>query len=95
MADWVERDPFVGDVRGTGLFIGIDLVRDKANKEPLTRSVCERIFRECLKRGLLTMTYSHRVRIQPPLSIDEGTVDSAVAILGEVFDLLARERSWK
>jgi 4-aminobutyrate aminotransferase-like enzyme len=95
MGDWVERYPFVGDVRGAGLFIGIDLVRDKVAKEPVSKAVCERIFNECLQRGLLTMTYTHRVRIQPAMTIDEGTVDSAIAVLGEVFDLVAREGCWK
>ena len=93
--DWVDRYPFVGDVRGAGLLIGIDLVRDKSTKEPISKSTCKRIFQECLKRGLLTMTYTHRVRIQPAMTIDEGTVDSAVAILAEVFDLVAREGCWK
>jgi 4-aminobutyrate aminotransferase/(S)-3-amino-2-methylpropionate transaminase len=95
MKDWVDRYPFVGDVRGAGLFIGMDLVRDKKTKEPMSRAVCQRIFHECLKRGLLTMTYTHRVRIQPAMTIDEGTVDSAVGILTEVFDLVAREGCWK
>jgi 4-aminobutyrate aminotransferase / (S)-3-amino-2-methylpropionate transaminase / 5-aminovalerate transaminase len=93
--DWVDRYPFVGNIRGAGLFIGIDLVRDKATKEPISNTVCERIFHECLKRGLLTMTYTHRVRIQPAMTIDEGTVDSATAILSEVFDLVAHEGWWK
>jgi 4-aminobutyrate aminotransferase-like enzyme len=93
--DWVDRYPFVGDVRGAGLMIGIDLVRDKSTKEPISKSTCRRIFQECLKRGLLTMAYTHRVRIQPAMTIDEGTVDTAVAILAEVFDLVAREGCWK
>jgi 4-aminobutyrate aminotransferase/(S)-3-amino-2-methylpropionate transaminase len=93
--DWADRYPFVGDVRGAGLFIGMDLVRDKTTKEPMSNAVCQRIFHECLKRGLLTMTYTHRVRIQPAITIDEGTVDSATAILAEVFDLVAREGCWK
>ena len=93
--DWTDRYPFVGDVRGAGLFIGIDLVRDKTTKQPLATSVCQRIFHECVARGLLTMTYTHRVRIQPAMTIDEGTVDSATAILTEVFDLVAREGYWK
>jgi 4-aminobutyrate aminotransferase / (S)-3-amino-2-methylpropionate transaminase / 5-aminovalerate transaminase len=95
MEDWVDRYPFVGHVRGAGLLIGIDLVRDKATKEPLAQDVCRHIFQECLKRGLLTMAYTHRVRIQPALTIDEGTIDSAAAILTEVFDLIAREECWK
>ena len=95
MEDWVDRYPFIGDVRGAGLFIGMDLVRDKATKEPLSTAVCQRIFQECLKRGLLAMTYTHRVRIQPAMTIDEGTVDSATAILAEVFDLIALEGCWQ
>jgi 4-aminobutyrate aminotransferase-like enzyme len=95
MGDWADRYPFVGDVRGAGLLIGMDLVRDKATKEPVSETVCRRIFDECLKRGLLAMTYTHRVRIQPAMTIDEGTVDSAIAILAEVFDLVAHEGSWK
>ncbi|MBI4403060.1 MAG: aspartate aminotransferase family protein [Deltaproteobacteria bacterium] len=82
----VDRYPFVGDVRGRGLFIGMELVKDKATKEPLPRPVTEKIFQECLKRGLLTMAYSASFRIQPALTIDEATVDEAVAILTEVFE---------
>jgi 4-aminobutyrate aminotransferase-like enzyme len=93
--DWSDRYPFVGHVRGAGLLIGMDLVRDKSTKEPVSSAFCQRIFQECLKRGLLTMTYTHRVRIQPAMSIDEGTVDAATAILAEVFDLIAREGCWK
>jgi 4-aminobutyrate aminotransferase-like enzyme len=73
----------------------MDLVRDKKTKEPMSRAGCQRIFHECLKRGLLTMTYTHRVRIQPAMTIDQDTIDTATAILAEVFDLIANEGSWK
>ena len=95
LSDWTERYPFVGDVRGAGLFIGLDLVRDKKSKEPLAKKTCRRIFDECLRRGLLTMTYTPRVRLQPALTIDEATVDTAAGILTEVFDLIAAEGCWK
>jgi len=93
--DWVDRYPFVGDLRGAGLFIGIDLVRDKASREPVSKATCQRIFHECLQRGLLTMAYTQRFRIQPAMTIDKDTVDSATAVLAEVFDLVAREGCWK
>jgi 4-aminobutyrate aminotransferase-like enzyme len=95
MEGWPDRYPFIGNVRGAGLFIGLDLVRDKETKEPMSHAVCHRIFHECLKRGLMTMTYTHRVRIQPAMTIDQDTVDSATAILAEVFDLITHEGSWK
>jgi 4-aminobutyrate aminotransferase/(S)-3-amino-2-methylpropionate transaminase len=90
-----DRYPFVGDVRGRGLLIGVDLVRDRGSKEPLAKDVCVRLFRECLKRGLISMVYSPSFRVNPPLTIDEGTAANALAILDEVFAVLAREGGWR
>jgi len=90
-----DRFSFVGEVRGRGLFLGVELVKDKKTKEPLPRTVTNRVFDECLKRGLLTMAYAASFRIQPAMTIDEGTVDQAVAILDEVFQLVEREGLWK
>jgi 4-aminobutyrate aminotransferase-like enzyme len=92
---FADRYPFVGDVRGRGLFLGLDLVRDKATKEPLSTRAARRIFDECLRRGLLTMGYAPRLRLQPALTIDEPTAMTAVAILADVFDVIDRERVWE
>jgi 4-aminobutyrate aminotransferase-like enzyme len=92
---FVDRYPFVGFVQGAGLLLRMELVRDKATKEPLPRRVTERIFTECVRRGLLTMAYAASFRIQPALTIDEATARNALAILGEVFDLVERERIWQ
>src|SRR5262249_15202584 len=54
---FVERYPFVGHARGAGLFLGLELVKDKKTKEPLPRRTTERIFKECVARGLMTMAY--------------------------------------
>jgi 4-aminobutyrate aminotransferase / (S)-3-amino-2-methylpropionate transaminase / 5-aminovalerate transaminase len=91
LAPFVDRYPFVGQVRGLGLFLGIELVKDKATKEPLPRKVTHRIFGECLRRGLLTMSYSPSFRIQPALTIDEPTARNGIQVLREVFDLVERE----
>lgn len=92
---WVDRYPFVGTVRGAGMFMAIELVSDKVKKTPLTRKVTERIFTECVRRGLLTMSYSASFRIQPPLTTDEATARNGLAILGEVFDVVDREGWWR
>jgi len=92
---WVDRYPFVGTVRGAGMFLAIELVSDKVKKTPLPRKVTERIFGECVRRGLLTMSYSASFRIQPPLTTDEATARNGLAILGEVFDLVDREGWWR
>jgi len=87
-----ERYPFVGCVQGAGMFMRVELVRDKVGKEPLPRPVTERIFHECVKRGLLTMAYAASFRIQPALTMDEATAKNGLAVLREVFDLVERER---
>jgi 4-aminobutyrate aminotransferase-like enzyme len=92
---WVDRYPFVGTVRGAGMFLAIELVSDKVKKTPLARKVTERMFGECVRRGLLTMSYSASFRIQPPLTTDEATARNGLAILREVFDLVDREGWWK
>jgi 4-aminobutyrate aminotransferase/(S)-3-amino-2-methylpropionate transaminase len=92
---FVDRYPFVGFVDGAGLLLRMELVKDKKTKEPLPRQVTARIFSEAVKRGLLTMAYAASFRIQPALTIDEGTAKNGVAILREVFDLVERERLWQ
>jgi 4-aminobutyrate aminotransferase-like enzyme len=89
-----EQYPFVGFVQGAGLFLRIELVKDRKSKEPLPRRVTERIFMECVRRGLLTMAYSASFRLQPALTIDEATARNGIAILREVFDLVLREKLW-
>lgn len=81
---------FVGDVRGAGLFLGLELVKDKRTKEPLSKTVTNRIFAEFLKRGLLTMAYAASFRIQPAM-----TIDNAIAILREVSDWVKVEELWR
>jgi 4-aminobutyrate aminotransferase-like enzyme len=90
-----EKYEFIGDVRGVGLLVGVDLVKDRKSKEPLAKKVTERIFLECLRRGLLLMGYMPRVRINPPLTITREEMDQGLGVLDEVFAELARDRSYR
>src|SRR5207237_5589681 len=54
---WPDRLRWVGDVRGEGLFLGVELVSDRETKEPLARKICGEIFQDGLRRGLLAMSY--------------------------------------
>ena len=90
-----EKYEFIGDVRGQGLLIGIELVKDRLSKEPLDKKVCVRMFQECLRRGLISMIYNPHFRVNPALSIDRETADTSIGILDEVFALIARDGSWR
>ncbi|MGH7806227.1 MAG: aminotransferase class III-fold pyridoxal phosphate-dependent enzyme, partial [Candidatus Binatia bacterium] len=90
-----EKYDLIGDVRGEGLMIGLELVRDRKTKEPLPRNVCERIFLESLRRGLLHMGYVPRIRINPPLTITAEQIDEGLGVLDEVFALVSADDSWK
>jgi len=90
-----EKYEFVGDVRGKGLLIGIDLVRNLKTKALMSRRVTEVIFREALKRGLLLMGYFPRVRINPPLVISEAQAEAGVEILDEVFAYVRDHVDWR
>jgi 4-aminobutyrate aminotransferase-like enzyme len=90
----LEKYDFVGEVRGKGLLIAVELVKSKQTKEPLAKSSCEWIFRQCLERGLLTMAYAPRVRINPPLVITEAEALEGAAILNDVFAAMQQKGGW-
>ncbi len=85
-----EKYEFIGDVRGCGLLIGVELVKDRKTREPLDKAVTRRIFLETVKRGLLCMNYKPHFRINPPLVLSRDEADEGLAILDEVFTHVAR-----
>ncbi len=92
---WLDRYPFIGTVRGSGMFLAIELVSDRRTKAPLSRAITERIFHACVQRGLLAMTYAASIRLQPALTTDAATAANGLAILREVFDVVAAEGWWR
>jgi len=80
-----ERFRSVGEVRGKGLMLGIELVRDRLTKEPVPKEVAQALYQECLRRGLVAMTYSPTIRINPPLVISEDTALEGLGILEEAL----------
>lgn len=80
----------IGDVRGKGLLIGIELVKNRKTKEPLEKNITLKLFQECLKRGMIAMCYSHNIRINPPLVINQDEVDKAVNIFDEALAAITK-----
>jgi 4-aminobutyrate aminotransferase len=82
-ADWRERHKCVGDVRGKGLMIGIEFVRDQKTKEPAT-DLRNQVIHRAFERGLLVLgAGDSSLRLAPPLVIDEEQADFAIRTLDE------------
>ncbi len=81
MADFPSRFPVVGDVRGLGLMIGIELVRNQATKERAP-DLRDKLVQMCFERGLLVLGAGpNTVRLSPPLVITREQADFAVDTL--------------
>lgn len=91
LRDLALKYSFIGDVRGRGLFIGLELVKDRRTKEPLDAETTGLVFQEALRRGLLLMGYHYRIRINPALNITREIADAGIEVLDEVFDRVGRK----
>ncbi|HTC64090.1 MAG TPA: acetyl ornithine aminotransferase family protein [Candidatus Saccharimonadales bacterium] len=83
MVDWTARHRIVGDVRGKGLMIGVEIVRDQKTKER-AGDLREAIVDLAFEKGLLLLgAGENTIRIAPPLVIDEEQAAFAVQTLGD------------
>ncbi|MGZ4387902.1 MAG: aspartate aminotransferase family protein, partial [Gaiellaceae bacterium] len=88
MLQWQERFPAIGDVRGLGAMLAIELVRDRETKEPaadLATAVAEAAF----ERGLLLLKagiYSNCIRVLSPLTLTDGELEEALGAWEEALE---------
>jgi len=91
----MDTHPLVGDVRGRGLMIGLELVRNRQTKERATRER-DGVVRECFKRGLLVLgAGQNAIRLCPPLVLTQEQADTAIGILDQALTAVVgtRERT--
>lgn len=84
------RCPYLGDVRGMGLVMGLEFVKDKQTKEPAP-DVIRLVIDRCAERGLLVGSvgmYGNVLRVAPPLVITRELADESLAIMDEVLSNL-------
>jgi 4-aminobutyrate aminotransferase len=75
----------IGDVRGLGLMIGVELVKDKGTKE-MAKAETEALMLECFKRGLLLLPCGpNSIRFSPPLIITQSQANTALEIFAEAL----------
>lgn len=84
--------PYVGDVRGKGLLIGIELVKDKETKEPIDVSIVNRVIGSCKEKGLIigkngatVAGYNNVLTIAPPLNIELEDLELIIKTLRDVL----------
>jgi alanine-glyoxylate transaminase/(R)-3-amino-2-methylpropionate-pyruvate transaminase len=82
-----EKHSLIGEVRGLGLMLGVELVKDRATKEP-ARDECAAVFEKCRDLGLLTGKgglYGNVLRIKPPMCITEADADFMIEVIDEAL----------
>lgn len=87
--------PMIGDVRGPGLFIGIELVKDKKTKKPAIDEAIK-MFTKCLEKGLFfglnaRAGFGNVIKLKPPLVITDEQADKALDIIDETLKEVEKE----
>jgi 4-aminobutyrate aminotransferase len=88
---WKSTHPLVGDVRGRGLMIGIELVKDKTTREPAA-ALRNRVETLCFEKGLMILGCGETsIRLCPPLIVTEEEASVALDILEECLSQVEKE----
>ena len=80
---WMDKYEVIGDVRGIGVMLGIEFVKDKVTKEP-NKDIVNKLVNECVQHGLIIEgagTYGNVVRFLSPLVITDEQLESGFEIL--------------
>ena len=91
LRDWPERHPLVGDIRGKGLMVGIELVKNRETKE-VAAEQRERLVQLAFESGLLLLGCgASTVRLMPPLNVSRRQIDIALEILDRCLHRMEQE----
>jgi 4-aminobutyrate aminotransferase / (S)-3-amino-2-methylpropionate transaminase / 5-aminovalerate transaminase len=88
MEAWQERFPQIGDVRGLGAMLAIELVKDPATKEP-DADLATALVEEAARSGLLLLKsgiYSNCIRVLSPLTLSDAELDEALAVWEQALE---------
>ncbi len=84
--------PEIGDIRGPGLKIGVELVKDPVSKQPIPRATTDKILEKAIEKGLFfQITGQSILKIKPALIIKENEIDEAMGILAEAMKEVLRK----
>lgn len=87
---WVQKHPMVGDVRGLGLMIGVEMVKDNKTREE-AHDERDRIVDLAFERGILFLgSGANSIRIAPPLIVSQEQADIAMDVLEECISMVEK-----
>ncbi len=82
----MERRPQIGDVRGHGLMLALELVKDRSSKQPYTSKETNNLMINMALLGLILSNHGNHLRLLPPLIIDETLADEVLHIFDRSMD---------
>ena len=86
-----DKHPCIGQIRGLGMFNGIELVKNRQTREPLVpfagKGVMAEMMAFAMKEGLYLSHFSNTIRLTPPLNISHEDIDTGLSILDRTLDL--------
>ncbi|MEZ9929583.1 aspartate aminotransferase family protein [Vibrio breoganii] len=85
LLELMEKHKTIGDIRGKGMFWALELVEDRATREPLSNSKIALLKSKLTKKGLLTFIVNNRIHVTPPLIIKPNEIAQGVAIISQVL----------
>ena len=83
LQDLAERHPLIGDVRGRGAMVAMELVEDRETKAP-AKHAASRLIEECYRQGVIVLkagTFDNVIRLLPPLTIEEELLSEGLDVL--------------
>jgi 4-aminobutyrate aminotransferase/(S)-3-amino-2-methylpropionate transaminase len=87
LRELAERHELIGDVRGRGAMVAIELVADRDTKEPAARAAA-RVIEECYREGVIVLkagTFDNVIRLLPPLTIGEDLLHEGLDVLDKAL----------
>ncbi len=90
MRRMMEAHPIIGDVKGKGFLLGIELVKDRGTKEPFDEAG-KRVYQKAFRKGLAWIPAGHILRMSPPLIMDEKYAELGLSIIEEAIGETERE----
>jgi len=85
-----ERHPIIGEVRGKGCLLGIELVKDRNTREPFVEAG-RMVYQEAFRKGLAWVPANHILRLSPPIIMSKEVATKGIEIIEDAISIVERK----